>query len=249
MAAPVVGLDVELDVPDQMSNERRKIINEMEVKDMINVSLNGNIPRPLLDIIGSYAKEGLYLISKDNNNKDYTEPSTFYVENLPKQTGDYESTFVDDNKNIANDWDDNRLNLTSAERRLFREKPMLDDQKRSIISLFNGENLVWHARTGCGKTTSIMWTLLHHAVSERQDNSHLYGVRSSCSICFFSSSHSFFHLLAASHRADRESRSGPSISAALPTIGAHFGETRRSAGILRQKVPRLPGTRRALHNT
>lgn len=65
MAAPVVGLDVELDVPDQMSNERRKIINEMEVKDTIYVSLNGNIPRPLLDIIGSYAKEGLYLISKD----------------------------------------------------------------------------------------------------------------------------------------------------------------------------------------
>lgn len=79
MAAPVVGLDVELDVPDQMSNERRKIINEMEVKDMINVSLNGNIPRPLLDIIGSYAKEGLYLISKDGTRfrllKSDAEPS------------------------------------------------------------------------------------------------------------------------------------------------------------------------------
>lgn len=113
----------------------------------------------------------------DKNKERYYTAPTFYLENLPKQTGDYDSTVLHDSKIANKGWDDPGLALTSDEYRLFRKKPMLDDQKRSIIPLFNGDDVVWHARTGCGKTTSIMWTLLHHAVRERPHNSNFYGVR------------------------------------------------------------------------
>lgn len=61
MVSAVLGLDVELDQPEH----HHQVINEMDLKNTIHVSLNGDVPRPLVDIIGSYTKEGLYLISND----------------------------------------------------------------------------------------------------------------------------------------------------------------------------------------
>lgn len=153
------------------------------------------------------------------DNKLYTDNS-FYLDSLPKRIADYESTPANEVPYARDGWDDKRLNLSPAEHAVFSKTPLLEDQKRAIISLFNNQDTIWHARTGCGKTTTMMWMLLHQLLLDHQqqfNGGRTHGVRfiRRPQLELYSSLFSFSTDAASSHRAHREPRSRATVQEAV----------------------------------
>lgn len=111
------------------------------------------------------------------NHRQFTLDS-FFLEKLAKQTDKYDSTPEDRVPFATNGWKDDQLHLSPQERIVLTNKALLEDQKRSIVSLNNGKDVIWQARTGCGKTTGVMWSIFNQAFTERQQQQHSqYDVR------------------------------------------------------------------------